>query len=161
MPPVAATYGHDEGVVDVRFLVMTSDTTTVLRQWHEGVNAGDMEAVATIRSEDVAVTGPCGVGRGRDLVRARLVRSGIRLEPHEDFVERDGRVVVRETARWTTATTSDGAPLESVTTWCVFTVNQGLVSSIARFDKEAEIPPPSETGTPNRSSPYPAETLMR
>lgn len=106
---------------------MTADTTTVLRQWHEEVNAGDIEAVATMCSEDVAVTGPRGVGRGRDLVRAWLVRSGIRLEPQEDFVERDGRVVVRETARWATATL-DGAPIEPVTTWCVFTVNQGLVS---------------------------------
>jgi len=121
---------------------MSSDMATVLQRRHASVNAGDIDAAAGLCSEDVAVVGPRGTGHGRDLVRAWLVRSGIRLEPQEDFNERDGRVVVRETARWTTATDPDGAPIEPATTWCVFTVDQGLVSSIARFDTESEIPPP-------------------
>lgn len=122
---------------------MTLGATTVLDRWHAAVNAGDVDAVAALCSETVAVAGPRGLGHGRDLVRAWLLRSGIRLEPQEDLVEREGRVVVRETARWTTATAPDGAPVEPATTWCVFTVEQGLVTSIARFDTEAAVPGPA------------------
>ena len=120
----------------------TSQTPdAVLAAWHQAVNAGDIEAAVACCSEDVAVQGPRGVGHGHDLVRGWLQRSGIRLEPQEELVERDGRFVVREVARWTTANAPDGAPLEPTETWCVFRVGDGKVTSIARFETEADIPP--------------------
>jgi hypothetical protein len=73
-------------------------------------------------------------------VRGWLTRSGIRLEPQEDLVETRGRFVVRELARWTTAEAPDGAPLEPTETWCVFTVDGGKVTSIARYERPEDIP---------------------
>ena len=118
-----------------------SDPAAVLQTWHDAVNAGDIEAAVACCDENVAVQGPRGVGHGHDLVRGWLARSGIRLEPQEDLVETGGRFVVREVARWTTANAPDGAPLEPTETWCVFTVGDGLVTSIARFETPADIPP--------------------
>jgi hypothetical protein len=122
---------------------MTSPQTSaaVLSAWHDAVNAGDVEAAVACCSEDVAVQGPRGVGHGHDLVRGWLQRSGIRLEPQEDLVERDGRFVVREVARWTTSNAPDGAPLEPTETWCVFHVGDDKVTSIARFETQSDIPP--------------------
>ena len=121
---------------------MTTPQTpdAVLASWHKAVNDGDIDAAVACCSEDVAVQGPRGVGHGHDLVRGWLQRSGIRLEPQEDLVERDGRFVVREVARWTTSNAPDGAPLEPTETWCVFHVGDGKVTSIARFETEADIP---------------------
>lgn len=112
----------------------------VLTRWHAAVNAGDVDAAVACCADDVAIAGPRGVGHGGDLVRAWLLRSGIRLEPQHELVEGDGRFVVHEVARWTTAAAPDGAPLEPTPTWCVFTVEAGRVASIARFATEDEVP---------------------
>lgn len=117
-----------------------ADDAAVLAAWHDAVNAGDIEAAVGLCSDDVAVQGPRGVGHGHDLVRGWLTRSGIRLEPQEELVGSDGRFVVREVARWTTADAPDGAPLEPTETWCVFQVGDGKVTSIARFETQADIP---------------------
>lgn len=126
---------------------MTSDPSPdgavaveALSRWHAAVNAGDVEAAVACCADDVAIAGPRGVGHGRDLVRAWLVRSGIRLDPQHELIERDGRFVVHEVARWTTATAPDGAPLEPTSTWCVFTVDGGRLTSVARYATEAEVP---------------------
>jgi hypothetical protein len=113
----------------------------VLAAWHDAVNAGDVEGAVSRCSEGVAVAGPRGVGHGHDLVRGWLRRSGIRLTPQEDLVERDGRFVVHELAHWTTEDAPDAAPKEPTETWCVFTVADGKVTSIARFESAADIPP--------------------
>ncbi len=117
-----------------------ADAVEVLSSWHAAVNAGDLEAAVRCCATEVAIEGPRDVGHGPDLVRAWLVRSGIRLEPQHDLIEHGGRFVVRELARWTTATAPDGAPVEPTVTWCVFTVADGRVSSIARYADEAEVP---------------------
>lgn len=120
----------------------TSDDpdTAALAAWHDAVNAGDVEAAVACCRDDVAVQGPRGVGHGHDLVRGWLRRSGIRLTPQEDLARRDGRFVVRELAHWTTADAPEAAPKEPTETWCVFTVDDGKVTSIARFETEADIP---------------------
>ena len=112
-----------------------------LRFSNSTMSAGDIEAAVALCSDDVAVQGPRGVGHGHDLVRGWLTRSGIRLEPQEELVGSDGRFVVREVARWTTTNAPDGAPLEPTETWCVFHVGDGKVTSIARFETQADIPP--------------------
>ncbi|MBY9074869.1 nuclear transport factor 2 family protein [Nocardioides sp. WL0053] len=120
-----------------------SDPAAALQEWHDAVNAGDVDAAVACCTEDVAIAGPRGIGHGHDLVRGWLTRSGIRLEPQEPLVEADGRFVVREVARWTTAGAPQGAPLEPTETWCVFTVTDGKVASIARFESPADIPAPA------------------
>ena len=121
-----------------------SDPAAALQDWHDAVNAGDVDAAVAGCTEDVAIAGPRGVGHGHDLVRGWLTRSGIRLEPQEPLVEADGRFVVREVARWTTAGAPQGAPLEPTETWCVFTVSGGKVASIARFESPSDIPAPAK-----------------
>jgi hypothetical protein len=119
---------------------MTSPAPDILLAWHDAVNAGDVEAAVARCSEDVAVLGPRGVGHGHDLVRGWLQRSGIRLEPQDGMEEREGRFVVRETARWTRPGPS-GVPAEPTDTWCVFTVADGHLTSIARYETPEQVPP--------------------
>lgn len=119
----------------------SSDSSAVLERWHKAVNAGDIEAAVAECADDVAIAGPRGTGHGHDLVRAWLQRSGIRLEPLEPFAESDGRIVVREMARWTTAAAPDGAPIEPTETWVVFSVGDGKIRAIARYETAADIPP--------------------
>ncbi len=100
---------------------------------------GDIEGAASLCTEDVAVLGPRGVGHGRDLLRAWLTRSGIRLTPLDDLEGGDGRYVIHERAQWTTPNAPTDAPsTEPAETWCVFEVSSGLVSSIARYETAAE-----------------------
>ncbi|CAN5215693.1 hypothetical protein BH18ACT9_BH18ACT9_21760 [soil metagenome] len=75
--------------------------SAVLQRWHDAVNAGDIDGAVACCSAEVAVKGPRGVGHGRDLVRAWLDRSGIRLEPQGILSEHEDRTVVRESAWWT------------------------------------------------------------
>ena len=93
------------------------DSPTTLAAWHDAVNAGDVDAAVALCADDVAVQGPRGTGRGHDLMRAWLQRSGIRLEPQADLVETDGRFVVPEVAQWTSAAPAAGAPNEPTPTW--------------------------------------------
>lgn len=118
------------------------DSVHVLQAWHDAVNTGDVDSAVQLCSTDVAVAGPRGVGHGHDLVRSWLVRSGIRLEPQQPFVESGGRFVVREMARWTATDAPAAAPTEPTPTWCVFTVASGLVTSVARYETQDDVPPP-------------------
>ncbi len=119
-----------------------STPAAVLSQWHDAVNSGEIDQAVALCSHDVAVQGPRGVGHGRDLVRAWLTRSGIRLDPQEELREVDGRFVVAERARWTAPDAPGAAPTEPADTWCVYTVGEGLVTSIARFETAEEVPAP-------------------
>jgi len=56
-------------------------------------------------------------------------------------VERDGRFVVPELARWTAPDVPGGAPIDPTQTWCVFTVDDGKVTSVSRFESEDDVPP--------------------
>lgn len=117
------------------------DSVRAVQAWHDAVNIGDVESAVQLCSPDVAVTGPRGVGHGHDLVRGWLVRSGIRLEPQGELAGADGRVVVRELARWTATDAPSAAPADPTPTWCVFTVASGLVTSVARYENEDDVPP--------------------
>lgn len=117
------------------------DSLHVVQAWHDAVNIGDFDSAVQLCSADVAVTGPRGVAHGHEVVRGWLVRSGIRLEPQGELVEVDGRFVVRELARWTTTDAPSAAPTEPTATWCVFTVASGLITSVARYETEDDVPP--------------------
>lgn len=120
-----------------------SSPVDVVSRWHDAVNAGDIEAVLVLCTEDVTVGGPRGDGHGHDLMRAWLQRSGITLEPQEELVERDGRVVVHERAQWrTTADAPVQAPTETpADTWVVFEVQESRVSAVRRYETAADVPP--------------------
>ncbi len=117
----------------------------VLEAWHSAVNDGDIATAVGWCAEDVAVQGPRGIGHGHDVMRSWLTRSGIKLQPQGEFAEVDGRVVVAELARWTVADAPPGAPSgDPVETWCAYTVADGLITSVARYESESEIPPAGE-----------------
>lgn len=117
----------------------------MLARWHAAVNEGDIEAAIACCADDVAVQGPRGTGHGHDLMRGWLTRSGIRLTPQEDLLE-DGDPgasytrVVHERAWWTAPDAPAGAPTEPADTWCVFTVTEGKLASVARFERREDIP---------------------
>lgn len=120
-----------------------SETVRVVGEWHDAVNAEEIEQVLRLCAPDVAVAGPRGTARGHDVMRAWLQRSGIQLEPQEPMVERDGRVVVRELARWRTSEPApSGAPVQDpAETWVEFGVTDGLVSLVRRYETADEVPP--------------------
>jgi len=120
-----------------------SDSVDVVTRWHDAVNAGDIEAVLALCAPDVAVGGPRGDGQGLELMRGWLVRSDISLEPQEEVVERDGRIVLHELAQWrTTGDAPAQAPTEApADTWVVFEVRDGRVSAVRRYETAGDVPP--------------------
>lgn len=127
-----------------RILTIVPKTVTpaqALQHWHEAVNGGDADAVLRWCADDVSIVGPRGTTTGHSVVRQWLQRSGIRLQPVGRLVQKNGRFVVRETARWTSSEAGGKTgPTEPVQTTCVFTVANGLVTSIARYDDPADVP---------------------
>ncbi len=119
-----------------------SDSVDVVSRWHAAVNAGDIAAALALCTIDVAVGGPRGDGHGHDLMRAWLQRSGISLEPQDELVERDGRIVVHERALWRTTTDAPAqAPTDApADTWAVFEVRDGLVDAVRRYETAADVP---------------------
>lgn len=114
-----------------------ADAVDLVRQWHDSVNAEDVEGALAICHPDVAIGGPRGVATGVELVRQWLVRTGIHLEPQETSVDH-GRVTVRELARWRALEDApDGAPTgDPVQTWVVFDVDVpgGLITALRRYE---------------------------
>lgn len=111
--------------------------------WHEAVNAGDVEGAIACCHPEVEVGGPRGTGRGHDLMRGWLGRSGIRLEPQHELAEDDrvpGRVVVEELARWTAANVPFPAPTEPTPTWVVFRAENGCLMSVFRYETPDQVP---------------------
>ena len=118
------------------------DATRVVQSWHDAVNAGNVRRALMFCAPDVAVGGPRGVAAGSEVMEAWLARSRISLEPQEPLVESEGRVVVREHARWRSADAPDGVPTaEPAETWVVFEASGGLLTSVRRYESADEVPP--------------------
>ncbi len=117
------------------------DATRVVQSWHDAVNAGNVRRALMFCSPDVEVGGPQGTGTGSARMEAWLARSRISLEPQEPLVEADGRVVVREHARWRAADAPDGVPTDDpAETWVVFESSGGLLTSVRRYESAADVP---------------------
>ncbi len=117
------------------------EATRVVQSWHEAVNAGNVRRALMFCAPEVEVGGPQGTGAGSARMEAWLTRSRISLEPQEPLVETDGRVVVREHARWRAADAPDGVPTDEPTeTWVVFEAADGLITSVRRFESAADVP---------------------
>jgi ketosteroid isomerase-like protein len=108
--------------------VSTPEVTTVV-DWHEAVNAGDVDRLVALSSEDIEVGGPRGSGSGVHLLRDWVARAGIRLEPRRVF-SRAGTVVVEQGARWRSP--EDGQMTEAQDVASVFLVRDGRVASVIR-----------------------------
>jgi hypothetical protein len=99
--------------------------------WHEALNAGDTQRVASLSHPEVEIGGPRGSARGRQVMKDWVGRANVRLEPLRSF-KRGGTVVVEEAATWRDAQTREIVGVATVAT--VFRLDGGLVTGIFRHD---------------------------
>jgi hypothetical protein len=110
--------------------VSTPEVEAVLA-WHDALNAGDPERVASLSHPDVEVGGPRGPARGRQVLRDWVARANVRLEPLRLF-RRDQTVVAEEVATWSDAGT--GETIGEATVATAFELDDGLVAGVFRHD---------------------------
>jgi hypothetical protein len=79
--------------------LVTSTLDSVIVVWHVAVNAGDADAAAAACTDDVEMTVPDGLIRGRDDMRDWVQASGIKLMPKEAY-DVPGGIVVAQEATW-------------------------------------------------------------
>jgi ketosteroid isomerase-like protein len=108
-----------------------ADAIDVVRAWHTALNAGDIDRLIELSTDDIEVGGPRGVGRGSDLLREWFERAHIRLEMGQ-IVERGEAIIVEQVATWQTA------PDEPQTVASLFKLRDGRVASVVRFPSLAD-----------------------
>jgi ketosteroid isomerase-like protein len=111
-----------------------SDALAIVQAWHRAVNAGDVDTLVSLSTEDVEVGGPRGSGHGASLLREWFGRAGIRLDPERAW-QRDEVCVVAQRARWSGPDGGPGAPQDVAS---VFRVRNGRVASVVRYGDVAE-----------------------
>jgi ketosteroid isomerase-like protein len=113
-----------------------SPAVAVVAAWHAALNAGDVERLLALSSDDVEVGGPRGSGRGAQLLREWVARANVRLEPRR-FVHRGdtaNTVVVEQRAAWQTeAGGAGGEPAGAQDAASVFAVEGGRVARVIRY----------------------------
>lgn len=102
----------------------------VVKAWHEVVNAGDIDRLATLVHEDIEVGGPRGSGYGIALLRDWVVRAGVRFEPQR-FFQRGDEVVVEQRAIWRLPETGETGEPQKVAS--SFLVRGGRVQRVMRY----------------------------
>lgn len=103
----------------------------VVEAWHGALNAGDVGRLVSLSHPEVEMAGPRGSVRGREVLRDWVGRANITLEPGRRF-GRGRIVVVEEAATWRDA--GSGEKTGGATVATIFTLEDGLVASIARHD---------------------------
>jgi hypothetical protein len=109
---------------------MSTTPVEVVRAWHDAVNAGDVDRLLALSTDDIEVGGPRGAGRGAQLLRDWFGRAGIHLEPRQLFV-RGATVVAAQGAMWRDA--GSGVIRGEETPASVFVVDAGRVSCVIRY----------------------------
>ena len=113
----------------------TAPEVRAVAEWHEALNAGDVDRLVELSHPDVEVGGPRGSGRGAGLLRDWANHAGVRLVPRRVFYA-SGTVVVEQEASWTSVETGETAPAQTVAS--VFVVRDGRVASVVRHDALAD-----------------------
>ena len=98
--------------------------------WHAALNAGDVDRLVALSTDDVEVGGPRGAGHGADLLREWFGRANVQLNPGRVFARGD-MVVVEEAGRW--RRDDDGSFGEPQAVASVFRVEGGRVASVLRY----------------------------
>jgi mannose-6-phosphate isomerase-like protein (cupin superfamily) len=136
---------------------MDHDTreTAVVQDWHDAVNAGDLDRVRKLVHDDVEIGGPRGAACGADRVRDWVTRTQIRIEP-ERWFQQGQDVVVAQRARWRAPESGElGAPHDIA---CAFRVRDGRVQRVVRYDSLPDalsatgLPETAEVTAPPRTS---------
>lgn len=73
----------------------TSEMATVLA-WHDALNAGDVDTLLSLSSDDIEIGDAHGAAQGHEALRAWAQGLGRTIEPGRIYVH-DGVVVVEET----------------------------------------------------------------
>lgn len=103
---------------------------SVVDAWHRALNAGDVEGVVALTSPDVEIRGPRGSARGHEVLRQWTVGAGATLEPVRWFCGAGDDVVVEQAAKWP----SEGVRTDPLVVATSFTVQEGVISRVARHD---------------------------
>ena len=110
---------------------MSTPEVEAVLAWHEALNAGDAERVASLSRPEVEVGGPRGSARGREVLVDWVGRANVRMEPLRRF-QLGPTVVVEDAAAWRDAHT--GGTISEATVATVFALDGGMVAGIFRHD---------------------------
>ena len=123
--------------------------------WHEALNTGEAERVASLSHPDVEVGGPRGSARGRQVLKDWLGRANVRLEPLRLF-QGGGTVVAEEAATWRDAGTGETTGAATVAT--VFKPPRRPAAA-AGVPPQKRLPVPSRLPSPRRVPDVPSRTI--
>lgn len=108
---------------------MSSPPETVLT-FHDHFNAGRVDDVLAMATEDISVGGARGRGEGTALLDEWVRRKTTTLTPQRWF-GRDDLVVIEELVEWRTR--GDGTVTDNTRWGIAFTVRDDKIARIARF----------------------------
>lgn len=110
---------------------MGSTVTDTVLAWLDAVNAGDTEAALDRTAPDVAIVGPRGTGRGREVLRAWLGHAGATFATRAVYAGGEA-VVVAQRGVWRDAVS--GAVRGEADVATRFRVVDGQVAEMQRYD---------------------------
>jgi hypothetical protein len=110
---------------------MTLRTLAVVESWLDAVNHVDEPRLLDLSADDVAIVGPRGVGRGRELLSQWLARAGFTAQAVRWFCGAGGFVVVEQDAHWVMPGTGATGRARVAS---AFTVRDSVVARFERFD---------------------------
>jgi hypothetical protein len=109
---------------------MTTAARKAILTFHDHFNAGRVEDVLAMATDDVAVGGARGRGQGRELLNEWIGRKTTTLTPRRWF-GRDDLVVVEELVEWRTR--RDDTVTDSTVWGIAFRVEDGKIAGISRY----------------------------
>jgi hypothetical protein len=108
----------------------TSSARETVQTFHEYFNAGRVDDVLQMATDDVGVGGARGRGNGRQLLNEWVGRKTTTLTPQRWF-GKDDLIVIEELVEWRTG---GGDTVTDSTVWgMAFTVRDGKIASVARY----------------------------
>ena len=108
----------------------TSDIREIVQTFHDHFNAGRVDDVLALATEDVTIGGARGRGEGRHLLDEWVRRKTTTLTPQRWFVK-DDVVVIEELVEWRSRKSGD---VTDSTRWgMAYTVRDGQIAAIGRY----------------------------
>lgn len=108
----------------------TSDVRETVQTFHDHFNAGRVDDVLAMATEDVTIGGARGRGQGRNLLDEWVRRKTTTLTPQRWFMK-DDLVVIEELVEWRSRETGD---VTDSTLWgMAYTVSDGKIAAIGRY----------------------------
>lgn len=109
-------------------------TTAAVREtvqtFHDHFNAGHVDEVLAMATEDVTIGGARGRGQGQNLLDEWVRRKSTTLTPQRWFMK-DDLVVIEELVEWRSRTS--GNVTDSTRWGMAFTVSGGKIAAIGRY----------------------------